>query len=74
VTLDPGELATVLWSLDMACRPTMSEGNSMTIDTLRFRVTWLGAHTTRELPLEWPVTFVGDDKSQPLPGADCYND
>jgi hypothetical protein len=52
----------------------MSEGSSMEIDTLRFRVTWMGTNTTRELPLEWPITFVGDGKSQPPESADCTSD
>jgi hypothetical protein len=72
VTLDPGDEATVRWSLDMACRTTMSEGDSMSIDFLRFKVTWLGTSTTRELPLERPITFVGDGKPQPPESADCY--
>ncbi len=74
VTLSPGDEATVLWSLGMACQPGLSEGNSMSITTLRFRVSWLGIGTTRELPLERPITFVGDNKSQPMPGADCTSD
>ncbi len=74
VTLDPGEEATVLWSLDMACRPTMSEGGSTSIDILRFKVTWFGTSTTRELPLERPITFVGDGKPQPPESADCTSD
>lgn len=71
VTLSPGEEATVLWSLDMACRPGMSESSSMSIDTLRFKVRWLGVGTTRELSLDRPITFVGDDQPQPAPGAGC---
>lgn len=71
LTLGPGEEATVLWSLDMACQPGMSEGSYMTIDALRFKLRWLGIGATRELPLERPITFVGDDKPQPPPSADC---
>ncbi|MFD1374163.1 hypothetical protein [Actinoplanes sichuanensis] len=71
VTLDPGQETTVLWSLDTACQPTMAENSYMTIDALRFRVSWWGLTTTRDLPLDRPLTFVGDDKPQPLPGAEC---
>ena len=71
VTLGPEESATVLWSLNMACRPSMAEGSSVTIETLPFRVSWMGVGTTRELPLELPITFVDDGTSQPPPGADC---
>jgi hypothetical protein len=71
VTLGPGEVATVLWSLDMSCWPGLSAGSTMTVDTLRFRVSWLGVGTTRDLPLDRPITFVGDDKPQPAPPADC---
>jgi hypothetical protein len=72
LTLDPEEQATVLWSLDMACRPTMSEGSFMSINSLPFKVTWFGTSTTRELPLEQPITFVGDGKPEPPESADCY--
>ncbi|MFC7533034.1 hypothetical protein [Actinoplanes sp. GCM10030250] len=71
VRLTPGQEATVLWSLDTACQPSMAENSFMTIDALRFKVSWLGIETTRELPLERPLTFVGDDQSQPLPSAEC---
>ena len=46
VTLQPEEIATVLWSLDTACLPGLSDGSSMSIDTLRFRVSWLGLGTS----------------------------
>ncbi|MEU4218346.1 hypothetical protein [Actinoplanes sp. NPDC026623] len=71
VTLGPGEVATVLWSLDMSCWPGLSENSTMSVETLRFRVSWLGIGTTRELSLERPITFVGDDRPQPAPPADC---
>lgn len=74
VTLAPGQEATVLWSLDTACGPDMAENSFMTIDALRFDVSWLGIESTRELPLEQPLTFVGDGKSSPLPGAACAGD
>jgi hypothetical protein len=72
VTLNPGEQATVLWSLDMACRPTTSYGGFTHIATLPFKVTWLGTSTTRELPLKQPITFVEDGTPQPPESADCY--
>lgn len=74
VTLGPGDEATVLWSLDMHCQPPMSEGQSMGIGALRFRVSWWGISTARELPLEQPITFVGDNTSQRLPGQECASD
>jgi hypothetical protein len=46
----------------------------MTMDALRFRVSWLGVTTTRELPLRQPVTFVGDGTSRPPPNAGCASD
>jgi hypothetical protein len=74
VTLGPGEEATIFWSLPMACQPTLGEGSSMSITSLRFRVSWLGIPATREVRLERPVTFVTDDVSHPPPGADCDSD
>lgn len=74
VTLDPGDEAAVYWSLDLACRPALPADGFVHIDALRFRLTWLGIPTTREMPLEQPITFVGDDTSRPPPGPDCADD
>jgi hypothetical protein len=53
----------------------MSEGSSMEIRTLRFRVSWWGIRTTRELLLDRPITFVGDDNtSRPVASDDCTGD
>jgi hypothetical protein len=75
VTLNPGDEAIVFWSLDMPCPLLMAEGSSMDISTLRFTVSWLGARTIRELPLERPITFLGDDNtSRPAPNHHCSNE
>jgi hypothetical protein len=74
VTLRPGTQATVLWSLDLACQPPLSSGGSMSIVALRFRVSLLGIPTTRELPLERPITFVGDPAVDRVPSTDCAID
>jgi hypothetical protein len=66
VTLAPDEEATVQWSLTMTCRPAMAENSFMTIDLLRFRVSWLGIGTTRDLPLPRPITFTSDNE---VPGT-----
>ncbi len=71
VTLDPGDEATVFWSLDMRCQPPLPEDSSGEMDSLRFRVSWWGIRATRELPLERPITFVGDSTSRAMPSDDC---
>ena len=71
ITLRPGDEAIVFWSLDMACQPPHAEGSSLEIRALRFRVSWLGIRTTRELPLEKPITFLGDSTTSAGPSADC---
>jgi hypothetical protein len=63
VTLRPGDEATVHWSLDMPCQMILGDGDSRDIDALGFQVSWWGISTTRELALQRPITFVGDDKS-----------
>jgi hypothetical protein len=73
VTLSPGDEAIVFWSLDMPCPLLMSEGSSMDVDALRFEVSCLGARSVRELPLERPITFLGDDTAPPAPSAHCTN-
>ncbi|AEV81193.1 hypothetical protein ACWT_0180 [Actinoplanes sp. SE50] len=67
VTLAPEEEATVQWSLTMTCQPTMAEGSFITIDSLRFRISWLGIATTRDLPLDRPITFTGDNEVPGVP-------
>lgn len=75
VTIAPGEHATVLWTLDLACRPPLQAGSTVSIRVLPIEVTWLGIiSTTRELALKQPITFAGDDVSRPLPGSDCARD
>ncbi|KHD75685.1 hypothetical protein MB27_20840 [Actinoplanes utahensis] len=69
VTLAPGEEASVPWSLTMTCQPTMAKSSFMTIDVLRFRVSWLGIATTRDLPLERPITFTSDNEVPGLPAC-----
>ncbi|WP_179277132.1 hypothetical protein [Actinoplanes regularis] len=68
VTLAPEEEATVHWSLTMTCQPPM-DGNSFTIEFLRFRISWLGIATTRDLPLEQPITFIGDNEAPSVPAC-----
>ncbi|HEX8347010.1 MAG TPA: hypothetical protein VF657_20070 [Actinoplanes sp.] len=58
----------------MACQPALPADGFVHIDALRFRVTWLGIPTIREMPLEHPITFVGDDTSRPPPSPDCAGD
>ncbi len=69
VTLAPDEEATVQWSLTMTCRPAMAENSFMTIDFLRFRLSWLGIGTTRDLPLERPITFTSDNEVPGVPAC-----
>ncbi len=69
VTLAPEEEAAVQWSLTMTCQPTTAEGSFMTIEFLRFRISWLGIATTRDLPLERPITFTGDNEVPGLPAC-----
>ena len=61
--------ATVPWSLTMTCQPAMAKGSFMTIDVLRFRASWLGITTTRDLPLELPITFTSDNEVPGLPAC-----
>ncbi|GLW35195.1 hypothetical protein [Actinoplanes regularis] len=67
LTLAPGEEATVHWSLTMTCQPPPSEGGFITIDFLRFRLSWLGIATTRDLPLKQPITFTSDNEVPGVP-------
>jgi hypothetical protein len=74
VRLGPGDEAIVFWSLDMTCRPPHDPDAYTSISALRFKVSWLGIRTTRDLPLERPITFTGDSTTRVLPGADCASD
>lgn len=74
VTLNPGDQATILWSLDLRCQPPLSAGTVFDIDALPLRVSWWGIPTTRRLALAKPITFAGDDIPRPLPGEECADD
>ncbi|MBB3097870.1 hypothetical protein FHR83_005554 [Actinoplanes campanulatus] len=74
VTLSAGDEARVFWSLDMACQPAMPEGGTREITTLPFEVSWWGFTTTRELALDLPITFVGDDIGRPPAPSECRID
>ncbi|WP_188122305.1 hypothetical protein [Actinoplanes lobatus] len=74
VTLSAGDEARVFWSLDMACLPAMSEGSSREIASLPFQVSWWGFAATRELALDQPITFLGDDIGRPPVPSDCHTD
>ncbi|MEV0901889.1 hypothetical protein [Actinoplanes sp. NPDC049802] len=69
LTLDPGGEATVFWSIDMRCQPPTAEGVRMSLEELRFEVSWWGVPATRALVLRQPITFVGDGESRALPSA-----
>ncbi len=47
----------------------MAENSFTTIDFLRFRMSWLGIATTRDLPLERPITFTGDNEVPSVPAC-----
>jgi hypothetical protein len=59
----------------MACQPSMPEGGALHIASLPFRVSWWGFASTRELALDRPITFVGDDSVRPAVSSDdCHTD
>ncbi|GAA0448122.1 hypothetical protein Aca07nite_73140 [Actinoplanes capillaceus] len=74
VTLNAGDEARVFWSLAMACQPAMSERDTRELTTLPFEVRWWGFTATRELALDRPITFVGDDIGRPPVPSDCRTD
>jgi hypothetical protein len=67
VTVAPEEEATVQWSLTMTGNPVMADDSYTTIDFLRFRVSWPGITTTRDLPLDRTITFTSDNKVPDVP-------
>lgn len=69
ITLAPEDEATVQWSLTFTCRPSIAEGGYVTIDVLRFDTSWLGLHTTRELPLTRPISITSDSDVPGLPAC-----
>ncbi|WP_328475112.1 hypothetical protein OHA21_17530 [Actinoplanes sp. NBC_00393] len=69
ITLAPEEEATVQWSLTFTCQPAMADNSFMTIDFLRFKISWLGIATTRDLPLERPITFTSDNEVPGVPAC-----
>ncbi|GAB7039402.1 hypothetical protein JCM9533A_32520 [Catenuloplanes niger JCM 9533] len=70
IEVAPGGEAIVNWSLDLACRPVLTNAH-LDITTLPLRVRTLGLSRTYEFPLRYPMTFAAAPVADPGPTADC---
>ncbi|MEU4159756.1 hypothetical protein [Actinoplanes sp. NPDC026670] len=74
VTVEPGDEARLVWSLDMRCQPPLADGAFMSVEAIPLTVSTWGVPASRELVLERPITFAGDTTTTTMLPGDCAGD